>query len=387
MVYLDNNATTPLDPSVQEKMSLFLREHYGNPSSLYPIGRAVKEIITEAREVIAKALGAIRTEIFFTGSGSEADNFAIRGIFEAFPEKDEFITSTIEHPAVIETARYLEKKGIKVSYVPVDQYGTIDLDFLKNAITPKTSLISIMHANNEIGTIQSIEAVTKIAREKGVLVHTDAVQSFGKIDVDVKKLGVDLLSISAHKIYGPKGIGALYVRKGTNIKPLIYGGHQEREMRAGTENTIGIVGFGEAVRVLVESGSKDKKRIEKLAEQLKKGIEETIPKVKLNGHEKNRVKGTLNFCFMGLEAEAILLALATKEICVSTGSACAEGTEDVSYVLSAIGLRPEVARTAVRFSLGRFDTEEDVQVVLKELPEIVKNLREISALDIDEDYS
>ena len=387
MVYLDNNATTPLDPSVQEKMSLFLREHYGNPSSLYPIGRAVKEIITEAREVIAKALGAIRTEIFFTGSGSEADNFAIRGILEAFPEKDEFITSTIEHPAVIETARYLEKKGIKVSYVPVDQYGTIDLDFLKNAITPKTSLISIMHANNEIGTIQSIEAVTKIAREKGVLVHTDAVQSFGKIDVDVKKLGVDLLSISAHKIYGPKGIGALYVRKGTNIKPLIYGGHQEREMRAGTENTIGIVGFGEAVRVLVESGSKDKKRIEKLAEQLKKGIEETIPKVKLNGHEKNRVKGTLNFCFMGLEAEAILLALATKEICVSTGSACAEGTEDVSYVLSAIGLRPEVARTAVRFSLGRFDTEEDVQVVLKELPEIVKNLREISALDIDEDYS
>ncbi len=387
MIYLDNNATTPLDPSVQEKMSLFLREHYGNPSSLYPIGRAVKEIITEAREVIAKALGAIRTEIFFTGSGSEADNFAIRGILEAFPEKDEFITSTIEHPAVIETARYLEKKGIKVSYVPVDQYGTIDLDFLKNAITPKTSLISIMHANNEIGTIQSIEAVTKIAREKGVLVHTDAVQSFGKIDVDVKKLGVDLLSISAHKIYGPKGIGALYVRKGTNIKPLIYGGHQEREMRAGTENTIGIVGFGEAARVLVESGSKDKKRIEKLAEQLKKGIEETIPKVKLNGHEKNRVKGTLNFCFMGLEAEAILLALATKEICVSTGSACAEGTEDVSFVLSAIGLRPEVARTAVRFSLGRFDTEEDVQVVLKELPEIVKNLREISALDIDEDYS
>lgn len=387
MVYLDNNATTPLDPSVQEKMSLFLREHYGNPSSLYPIGRAVKEIIAEAREVIAKALGAIRTEIFFTGSGSEADNLAIRGILEAFPEKDEFITSTIEHPAVIETARYLEKKGIKVSYVPVDQYGTIDLDFLKNAITPKTSLISIMHANNEIGTIQSIEAVTKIAREKGVLVHTDAVQSFGKIDVDVKKLGVDLLSISAHKIYGPKGIGALYVRKGTNIKPLIYGGHQEREMRAGTENTIGIVGFGEAVRVLVESGSKDKKRIEKLAEQLKKGIEETIPKVKLNGHEKNRVKGTLNFCFMGLEAEAILLALATKEICVSTGSACAEGTEDVSYVLSAIGLRPEVARTAVRFSLGRFDTEEDVQVVLKELPEIVKNLRAISALDIDDDYS
>ncbi|UCC39098.1 MAG: IscS subfamily cysteine desulfurase [Candidatus Aminicenantes bacterium] len=384
MIYLDNNATTPLDPGAQEKMSHFLREHFGNPSSLYPIGRAVKEIVTETREVIAKAIGATRTEIIFTGSGTEADNFAIRGVLDAFPEKDEFITSEIEHPAVIETARYLEKKGIKVTYVPVDQYGTIDLGFLSNAITPKTALISIMHANNEIGTIQPIESVVKIAREKGVLVHTDAVQSFGKIDVDVKKLDVNLLSISSHKIYGPKGIGALYIRKGTNIKPLIYGGHQEREMRAGTENTIGIVGFGEAVRVLMERGSKDKKRIEKLAEQLKKGIEETIPKVKLNGHDKNRVKGTLSFCFPGLEAEAILLALATKEICVSTGSACAEGTEDVSYVLSAIGLKPEIARSTIRFSVGRFNTEEDIQIVLKELPEIVKNLREISALDIDE---
>lgn len=385
MVYLDNNATTPLDPAAQQKMSEFLKEHFGNPSSLYPIGRAVKEIITQEREVIAKAIGATRTEIFFTGSGTEADNFAIRGILDASPEKDEFITSAIEHPAIIETARYLEKKGIKVTYVPVDQYGTIDLDFLKNAITPKTALVSIMLANNEIGTIQPIENVVKMAKEKDVLVHTDAVQSFGKIDVDVRKLGVDLLSISAHKVYGPKGIGALYIRKGINIKPLIFGGHQEREMRAGTENTIGIVGFGEAIRVLLDRGSKDKKRTEKLSEELRKGIEDTIPKVKLNGHEKNRVKGTLNFCFLGLEAEAILLALATKDICVSTGSACVEGSEDVSHVLKAIGLRPEVARSAVRFSLGRFNTEEDIQIVLKELPEIVKNLREISALDIDID--
>lgn len=385
MIYLDNNATTPVDPSVQEKMSNFLKENFGNPSSLYPLGRAVKEIITESREVIAKAIGATRTEIIFTGSGTEADNFAIRGVLEASPEKDELITSAIEHPAVIETARYLEKKGIKVTYVPVDPHGTINVDFLKNAITPKTALISIMHANNEIGTIQPIEAVTKIAREKGVLVHTDAVQAFGKIDVDVKKLDVDLLSISAHKIHGPKGIGALYVRKGTNIKPLIYGGHQEREMRAGTENTIGIVGFGEAVRVLIEKGNKDKKRIEKLADQLKRGIEETIPKVKFNGHETNRIKGTLNFCFLGLEAEAVLLALATKDICVSTGSACAEGTEDVSQVLAAINLRPEIARSAIRFSLSRFNTEEDVQIVLRELPEIVKNLRKISAFDIDDE--
>lgn len=385
MIYLDNNATTPIDPAVSEKMSQFIKEHFGNPSSLYPIGRKVKEIITEGREVIAKALGADRTEIIFTGSGTEADNFAIRGVLDAFPEKNEIITSAIEHPAVMNTASYLEKKGVKVTYVPVDEFGTVDLDFLKNAITPQTALVSIMHANNEVGTIQQIEKISKIAKERGILVHTDAVQSFGKIDVNVNKLGVDLLSISAHKIYGPKGVGALYVRKGTDIWPLIYGGHQEREMRAGTENTIGIVGFGEAVRIIKERGDKDKKRIARLAEQLKSGIEEKIPKVKFNGHEKNRIKGTLNFSIFGLEAEAILLALATKEIFVSTGSACSEGAEEVSHVLEAIGLKPEVARSSVRISLGRFNTEEDVKTVLEELPEIVKKFREISALDIDED--
>lgn len=385
MIYLDNNATTPLDPAVSEKMYQFQKKHFGNPSSLYPIGRKVKEIITEAREVIAKALGANKTEIFFAGSGTEADNFAIRGVLDAFPEKNELITSAIEHPAVLNTANYLEKKGVKVTYIPVDKYGTVDLDFLKDAITPQTAIISIMHVNNEVGTIQPIEKVAKIAKERGVLVHTDAVQSFGKIDVNVNKLGVDMLSISAHKIYGPKGIGALYIRKGTDISPLIYGGHQEREMRAGTENTIGIVGFGEAVRVIRERRDKDKKRIEKLAEQLKNGIEEKIPKVKFNGDEKNRIKGTLNFSFLGLEAEAILLALATKDIFVSTGSACSEGAEEVSHVLEAIGLKPEIARSSIRMSLGRFNTEEDIKTVLNELPEIVKKLREISALDIDED--
>jgi cysteine desulfurase len=385
MIYLDNNATTPLDPVVAEKMSQFIKEHFGNPSSLYPIGRTVKDIITEARDVIAKALGAVRTEIIFTASGTESDNFAIRGVLDALPEKNEIITSAIEHPAVMNTAGYLEKEGVKVTYVPVDEYGTVDVDFLKKAITPQTALISIMLANNEVGTIQPIEKISKIAKERGVLVHTDAVQAFGKIDVNVNKLGVDLLSISAHKIYGPKGVGALYIRKGTDIRPLIYGGHQEREMRAGTENTIGIVGFGEAVRIMAEKRDKDKKRIEKLTEQLKKGIEEKIPKVKFNGHEINRIKGTLNFSFYGLEAEAILLALATKEIYISTGSACSEGAEDVSHVLEAIKLRPEVARSSIRMSLGRFNTEEDVKTVLEELPEIVKKLREISALDIDED--
>jgi cysteine desulfurase len=384
MVYLDNNATTPLDPAAAEKMSWFLKEHFGNPSSLYPLGRKAKEIVTEAREIIAKSLGAQRTEIVFTGSGSEADNAALRGVLEALPEKNEIITSAIEHPAVLETANYLEKRNVNATYVPVDKYGTVDLDFLKDAITPQTALISIMHANNEIGTIQPIKTIARIAKEKGVLMHTDAVQSFGKIDVDVDDLGVDLLSISAHKVYGPKGIGVLYIRKGTNIVPLIHGGHQERGMRAGTENTAGIVGFGEAVRILGERGKKDKERVWKLAEKLKKEIEEKIPKVRFNGHPENRIKSTLNFSYLGLEGEAILLALATKDIYVSTGSACSSESEEASHVLLAIGLRPEIARSSIRMSLGRFNTEEDIDIVLRELPEIIEKLRKISPFDPEE---
>lgn len=383
MIYLDNNATTPVDPKVCEKMSWFLRKHFGNPSSRYPIGRDVKELVNQARETIADTLGASRSEIVFTASGTESDNFAIRGVFDAHPDKDELITSSIEHPAVVETANYLEKKGIRVTYIPVDPSGTIDIDSLKAAISPRTAIISIMYANNEIGTIQPISDVVKLAKEKGVLVHTDAVQAFGKIPFSVSKLGVDLLTISAHKIYGPKGIGALYIRKGTKIQPLIYGGHQERQLRSGTENTAGIIGFGEAVRILQERADKDKKLLGKLAELLKSGIEEKIPKVIFNGHKKNRVKSTLNFSFVGLEAEAILLALATKEIYVSTGSACSEDSEEVSHVLNAIGVKPEIARSAIRLSLGRFNTKDDVETVLTELPEIIKKLRDISSFDID----
>jgi len=379
LAYLDNNATTPLDPAVADKMCWFLREHFGNPSSIYPIGRAVKEIISQARENVARAMGAQRSEVFFTSSGTESDNWAIRGVLDTYPEKREIITSTIEHPAILNQAKYCEKKGVRVTYVPVDCFGIIDLDFLRAAITPQTALISIMHANNEIGTIQPIEAVVSIAREHGVLVHSDAVQSFGKIDLDVAKLGVDLLSVSGHKIYGPKGVGALYVRKGVDICPFIHGGHQERGIRAGTENTIGIVGFGEAARILIERGKKDRERIEKLTDSLKKGIEEKIPKVKFNGHPEKRVKNTLNVAFPGLESEAILLALATKGISVSTGSACSSESEEVSAVLLSIGLRPEIARSCIRMSLGRFSTEEHVQAVLSELPDIILKLRQISA--------
>ena len=381
MVYLDNNATTPLDPAVSDRMCAFLREHYGNPSSLYPLARRVKDLIQESRETLAKYLGASRSEIVFTGSGTEADNFAILGILEANPDKKEFVTSAIEHPAVQQTALYLERKGYKVTFVPVDPSGVVNLDFLRAAVTPRTGLISIMHVNNELGTIQPIEAASAIAREKGVPFHTDAVQSFGKIDFKVDKLGCDLLTVSAHKIYGPKGVGALYIRKGTNIQPFIHGGHQEHSLRPGTENTYGLIGFGEAVRVLEEKHKRDHDRIDKLSARLKKGIEDRIPKVKFNGHPERRTANTLNFAFPGLEAESILLALATKDICVSTGSACSSESEEVSHVLTAIGLRPEIARSCIRFSLGRFNTDEDIDIVLQELPEIVDKLRKISAFD------
>jgi cysteine desulfurase len=381
MIYLDNNATTPVDPAVAEKMAAFLREEFGNPSSLYPLGRKAKEALTESREAVAGFLGAHRSEITFTGSGTEADNFALQGVLEACPDKTEIVTTAIEHPAVLETARALEKRGITVRYAPVDGTGLVDLDFIRSVVTPRTALVSVMHANNELGTIQPVEEIARIAHDKSVLVHSDAVQSFGKIPVDVDRLGVDLLTVSAHKIYGPKGIGALYIRRGTDIRPFMHGGHQERGLRAGTENTAGIVGFGEAVRVLGERMKKDKDRIEKLAERLKIGIESRVPKVRFNGHPERRVKNTLNFAFPGLEAEAILLALATKGISVSTGSACSADSEEVSHVLLAIGLRPEIARSCIRMSLGRFNTEEDVAAVLAELPEIVDKLRKISSFD------
>ncbi|MCJ7681943.1 MAG: cysteine desulfurase, partial [Candidatus Aminicenantes bacterium] len=379
MVYLDNNATTPIDPEVNKRMAEFQQTHFGNPSSLYPLGREVKEQITAARKIIADALGVSRSEIIFTGSGTESDNFAIRGVFSARPDKKTFITSVLEHPAVIETAHYLDRKGIRTIFIPVDSFGVIRLDELEKALSDDVGLISVMHANNELGTIQPIAEIVRLARTRNIPVHTDAVQSFGKIDYGIDDLGVDFLSVSAHKIYGPKGIGALYAKKGTPIEPLIYGGHQERLMRAGTENTAGIVGFGEAVRILKINGKSEQERIRRLSRRLKAKIEETIPKIKFNGHPKNRIESTLNFSFFGLEAEAVLLALATREIYVSTGSACSEDSEEVSHVLSAIGLRPEEARASIRMSLGRFTTEDNVDTVLVELPKIIKKLRAITA--------
>jgi len=375
MIYLDNNATTPLDPRVTEKIIAFIKEHFGNPSSLYPLGREVKGLVTEAREQVATALGARRSEIIFTSSGTEADNLAILGLAEAQPEKREFITSSIEHPAVLETARYLEAHGYTVHYLPVDQTGLIDLDFLKSVISPNTFLISVMLANNEIGTIEPVEEVVKIAHRYGVPVQTDAVQAFGKMEVKVDSLGIDLLSVSAHKVYGPKGAGALYIRKGLDLKPVLHGGHQEFGLRPGTENTSGIIGFGEAARILREEWQKDRNRLEKLADRLKSGLEKRIRGIKFNGHPEKRIKSTLNFSFPGLPAEAILLALATREIYVSTGSACTEGSGEVSHVLLALGLSQEEASSALRLSLGRFNTEQDIDQTLAELPGVIDDLR------------
>ncbi|HOJ26551.1 MAG TPA: cysteine desulfurase family protein [Candidatus Saccharicenans sp.] len=375
MIYLDNNATTPLDPRVTEKIIAFIKEHFGNPSSLYPLGREVKGLVTEAREQVATALGARRSEIIFTSSGTEADNLAILGLAEAQPEKREFITSSIEHPAVLETARYLEAHGYTVHYLPVDQTGLIDLDFLKSVISPNTFLVSVMLANNEIGTIEPIEEVVKIAHRYGVPVQTDAVQAFGKMEVKVDSLGIDLLSVSAHKVYGPKGAGALYIRKGLDLKPVLHGGHQEFGLRPGTENTSGIIGFGEAARILREEWQKDRNRLEKLADRLKSGLEKRIRGIKFNGHPEKRIKSTLNFSFPGLPAEAILLALATREIYVSTGSACTEGSGEVSHVLLALGLSQEEASSALRLSLGRFNTEQDIDQTLAELPGVIDDLR------------
>jgi cysteine desulfurase len=383
--YLDNNATTPVDPLVAEAMAEFLRIRYGNPSSLYPLGREVKDLINDARQEVASALGAARSEVVFTGSGTEADNHAVLGVLDAAPDRRELIVSSVEHPAVIEVARYAERRGCAVKFIPVDGQGVIDLDFLREAVTPRTALVSVMHVNNELGTIEPVAEAAAIAHEHGALFHTDAVQSFGKVAFKAPDLGADLLSVSAHKIYGPKGVGALFVRKGTDIRPFLHGGHQERGLRAGTENTAGIIGFGRAARLLRETWAEDKKRIDGMSERLMAGLLDRIPNIRFNGHPELRVKNTLNFALPGLEAEAVLLALATKGICVSTGSACSEESEEVSHVLTAIGLKPEIARSCIRLSLGRFNAEEDVDAVLRELPEIVEKLRDISSFDPDEE--
>jgi len=379
--YMDHAATTYTNKEVLNEMLPFFTDYFGNPSSIHQFGREVKKNIDIARSRVAKAIGALPEEIYFTAGGSESDNLAIKGVAFANKAKgNHIITSKIEHPAVIHTCEYLEKEGFDVTYLDVDQYGMINPEDLIKAITDKTILITIMYANNEIGTIQPIEEISKIAKEKGVYFHTDAVQAIGNIRIDVKEQNIDMLSLSAHKFYGPKGVGALYIKKGIKLIGIIHGGEQERKRRAGTENVPGIIGLGKAIELAYEHFDEYNNRITKLRDMLIKGVMEKVPYTRLNGHPEKRLSGNTSFCFEFIEGESLLLNLDIKGIAGSSGSACSSGSLEPSHVLLAIGLPHEIAHGSLRLSLGDVNTEEDVDYVLEVLPEIVDRLRQMSPL-------
>lgn len=380
-IYLDNAATTPVDKRVLEAMLPYYSDVFGNPSSLYSYGQEAKKAIEEAREKVAKALGADAEEIYFTSGGSESDNWALKGVAYALKNKgNHIITTEIEHHAVLHTCRYLEKEGFKVTYLPVDEYGLVKPEDVKKAITDKTILVSIMFANNEIGTIEPIEELVKIAHEKNIYFHTDAVQAVGNVPIDVKKLDVDLLSLSAHKIYGPKGVGALYIKKGVKIHSLIQGGTQEKNRRAGTENVPGIVGLGEAIELITKNLDSHINKLTFLRDKLINGILEKIPYTRLNGHPTKRLPGNVNVSFEFIDGESLILNLDMAGICASSGSACTSGSLEPSHVLLAIGLPRELARESLRLTIGKDNTEEDIDKVLEVLPQIIKRLRSISQI-------
>lgn len=380
-VYMDYAATTYTKPEVLEDMIPYFTEFYGNPSSIYSISRETKKAIDKARNRIAKAINADPAEIYFTGGGSEADNWAIKGIALANKNKgNHIITTKIEHHAVLHTCEYLEKQGFEVTYLDVDEEGFIRLEELKNAIKPSTILVTIMTANNEIGTIQPIKEIGAICKERKVFFHTDAVQAIGHIDMDVKDMDIDALSLSGHKIYGPKGVGVLYLRRGIKIHNLVHGGAQERNRRAGTENVAGIVGLGKAIELSMENLTEEKERLTYLRDKLIKGLLQ-IPYSKLNGSVGDkRLPGNVNISFEFIEGESVLLMLDAKGICASSGSACTSGSLDPSHVLLSIGLPHEVAHGSLRLTMGAKTTEEEVDYVIETVPEIVQRLRDMSPL-------
>lgn len=381
LVYLDNSATTPVKPEVLEAMLPYLKDEYGNPSSIYRKAAAAEIAVRTAREQVAEALGASANEIFFTACGTEADNWAIKGVALANQKKGKhIITSQIEHHAVLHTVQYLEKMGFSVTILPVDGEGKVSPDALRDAIREDTVLVSIMMANNEIGTVQPIRELAAIAKEKGVLFHTDAVQAVGSLAIDVKELGVDLLSLSAHKFGGPKGVGALYIKRGTRIDNFMHGGAQERNRRGGTENVAGIAGLGKAISLATANIEEKAARITALRDKLIAGIEKEIPHIRFNGHRTDRLPGNVNFCFQYIEGEALLLRLDAKGIAASSGSACTSGSLDPSHVLLALGLPHEIAHGSLRLSIGEQNTEEEINYVLKVLPDIVNTLRQMSPL-------
>ena len=383
--YMDYSATTYVKPEVLDAMMPFFTEKFGNPSSFYGISRETKMAIDNARAQVAKAINCDPNEVYFTGGGSEADNWAIKGIATAHMKKgNHIITSKIEHHAVLHTCEFLEKFGFEVTYLDVNEEGFVDLKQLEEAITDKTILVSIMFANNEIGTIQPIKEIGALCREKKVLFHTDAVQAVGSVPVDVKEMNIDLLSLAGHKLYGPKGIGALYIRRGIRIDNLIHGGGQERGRRAGTENIPGVVGLGKAIELATENIEENRARLTVLRDKLIDGILERIPYARLNGPRGDkRLPGNSNISFEFIEGESILLSLDFEGICASSGSACTSGSLDPSHVLLAIGLPHEKAHGSLRTTLGAASTEEDVEKLLNELPPIIERLRNMSPLWYD----
>jgi len=375
-VYLDHAATTPVHPEVFPDMRIVLETHFGNPSSLHFYGRAVKQRLEIARERVARLLNAKHEEIIFTSGGTEADNLAVIGTAWALQGRGRhIISSAIEHHAVLDSCEMLSQNGFDVTFLPVDQYGMVDIDELRRAIRRDTILITIMHANNEIGTIQPIEEIGKIAKEYEILFHTDAVQTAGYLPINVNELGVDLLSISAHKIYGPKGAGALYVREGTPLVPLLHGGGQESDKRPGTENIPGIVGLGKAAELAANEHAAASRRYRKLSEKLIQGIRERIPGTRLNGHPEKRLPHNVNVTIEGTKGECLLTGLDQRGIAVSTGSACSSGSSQLSHVLEAIGLTPENGAGTIRMTVGRSTTEGDIDYVLDNLVEVVNMLR------------
>jgi len=380
-IYLDHAATTPADPEVVKAMMPYFSEIYGNPSSLHAFGQEAKRAVEEARDKIASFISASPDEIVFTSGGTESDNFALKGVALARRDKgDHIITTPIEHHAVLETCHYLEKQGFRVTYLPVDGFGIVDPETLQKAITDKTVLISVMHANNEIGSIQPIAEIGRIANERGVPFHTDAVQTFGHIPINVKEMKADLLSASAHKLYGPKGVGILYIKKGTKIQSVMHGGEQERGRRASTHNVTGIVGLGKAVELAEKSLSEEMERMTRLRDKFIRGILESIEHIHLNGHPVERLPNNVNVCVQYIEGEAMILNLDMLGIACSSGSACSSSSLEPSHVLKAIGLPPEFAHGSLRFSLGKSTEEGDIDRVLEVLPGIVEKLRFISPL-------
>ena len=380
-IYFDNAATTKLDEEVLQEMIPYLKENYGNASSIYKLGRESRKAVEDSREKIAKILNCKPNEIYFTAGGSESDNTAIKGIARANKSNgNHIITSKIEHPAVLETCKQLEKEGFEISYISVDENGIINLEELKKAIKPATVLITIMFANNEIGTIQPIEEIGEIAKENNIYFHTDAVQAVGNVKIDVKKLNIDSLSLSGHKFYGPKGIGALYVRTGVKFEKFVNGGHQERNKRAGTENVAGIVGIGKAIELAYNNLDEHNNKIKELRDYYVEQVKEKIPYIKINGHMEKRLPGNSNISFRFIEGEGLLLNLDLKEICASSGSACTSGSLDPSHVLLAIGLPHEIAHGSLRITIGKYNTKEEIDYLVKNLVEIVNRLREMSPL-------